>query len=457
MDIVNAQAVNTSTAYKGYHGYVTVTNANESVTISGLIRSKLKDGTYSYRTITGIWDGTKWIGTASYLIKDQFNPGYYWSSEKTDDNTPIFPTYIGTTIQNYTISEQIPYIWYTNDGNTWTLLYYYINPESAKLYIASTLMAPHLNSDGTTTNWMGGFIAYCKANGDSYTVAENDYIVGNFIPAINELSEIDLSKLPRLTADAIPGYIPNIIGYKYIWSIKGDATDSEKTDINNWTLESSFGTISGLNHMNIGENSGTTNACVISNHRWVKYDPNTKIVTEWLYPTSTGVEYWSDIQGTPDNWQNSTWRKYFLMNILRRWLDLNIQFYDTKWGFTFNWSGESSCFNISGYTNIATGEITTPSSDADDNDSFIPTSKLWLLTGEVCDYGYKANFYFKNLELGKIMENVGLANQNSEIEKGTIVETTAYDIKEADDYAIIVTDMKTGKQYFISSNGTVTK
>lgn len=445
LELINDQEDNTSNTYKGYHGQLTVVKVNGVSTVSGMIRGILKDGSYSYRTINGVYDGSIWEGTSSYIIKDQFNPGYYWSKEQLK-GIPISPTYVGTTHEGFITSKEKYYLWYTNDGDTWSLIEQYVEPESARIYIAVSQNGIYRNSDGSITNWPAGYV--CYHNGS--TTVENAYGKTNYISAPNSETVPDLSKMPTLTSGAVAGYIPSNSSYKYIWSI---ASGADRTVLSNWRKEASYSSSYTLN--NAIEALDWTNLCAYTSNQWVNCDSSNKL-TSVLYPNTTdNTEYWAKMLGTLENWQDKEWRQYFLRYTIGLWLKQNEDAYDESFGFAFSWAGPVYCTGWGGYWSAYIGEIADPTSDTAGEVGYTPTPTLYRFIGEICNYGYKISFYYDTIKIGKRMEGVAQTTFGSAV-GSTVNFINWYDIGEASDYIINFTDMSTGTTTVIKKSDETT-
>lgn len=431
--LINDQEDNTNNTYKGYHGQITVMKENGISTVSGMIRGKLKDGTYSYRTINGIYNGDSWEETSSYIIQNQFNPGYYWSSEQID-NIPVYPSYVGTTYEGFEVTSYKKYLWYTNDGDTWSLVREYIDPDPDRIYIATSIKGIYSTSTGEV-NWPAGFI--CYYNGAIQTPLGKS----NFTSAPNNTVIPDLSKISSLAADAVAGYIPSNTSYPFIWSIK---SEDDKSILSNWTLEKSYSLLNSFNNDLLLD---WGNLSVLTSNRWVKYDTTTNQITEVLYPTTNETaEYWATVYGTLTNWQDETWRHYFLQTAIGMVLGANTQAYDETFGFNFSYTNlfEFKCFGFAGYIVGRSGAIKDPTSDDPSDIGYIPTPVFDFISGHLTAYGYTIDFYLEGLEIGKRLEGVGQAPFNNSSIGAQVNTTNFYEIGSYKLWTINVTDMSTG-------------
>lgn len=434
LNLINSQEDNTSNTYKGYHGQLTVMKENGVSTVSGMVRGKLKDGTYSYRTINGIYTETTWEGTSSYIIQNQFNPGYYWSSDQID-GIPVYPSYVGTTYEGFEVTSYKKYLWYTNDGDTWNLIREYIDPDSERIYIATSIKGIYAMSDGSSVYWPAGFV--CYYNGSVQTPLGKS----NFTSAPDSTVVPDLSKISSLTADAVAGYIPSNASYPFIWSIK---SNDDKTVLSNWTLEKSYSLATSFND-DLQLDWG--NLSVLTSNRWVKYDPSTKKITEILYPTTDdSTEYWKSVWGTLTNWQDATWRHYFLQTTIGMLLRANTQAYDETFGFNFSYTNlfKFKCFGFAGYIVGRSGAIKDPTSDDPDDIGYIPTPVFDFISGHLTAYGYNIDFFLQGLKIGKRLEGIGQASFNNSSIGAYVSMTNFYEIGDYTSWVINVTDMSTG-------------
>lgn len=436
----------TVATYCGYNGQITIDKTGTDTIYSGFVRTILKDGSYSYRTINATYTSAgAWEAVASYVLEDKVNPGYYKAKTSTN-NVPNNPVYVGTTYEGFSVDEEYQYLYYTNDGEVWTLISQYIEPKSDRIYIGTTQTATYLQSDGTYVAWPAGYV--CYHNGT--TTVENGYGMTTFIDGHDSSVVPDLSKMPTLTASAAAGYVPDNASYKHIWSI--DAT-ADRTVLANWKKEQTFSSNSSLVTTVQGDwgNLSTHTAA-----RWVKYNTSTNEVTSLLYPTTTNrTEYWKAIMGTLDNWQDETWRKYFLRTALSAALRENKHRYNEAIGFTFAYDGFIQCTGFAGYWTGRLGTYKVPTSDDPTDIHYTPVSTFDYLQGEVCCYGYKISFYFTGLEIGKRMEGVGQAPESNRV-GGSLAYSEFYDVGDCSDFIINFTDMKSGTTTVIKKEEATT-
>ncbi len=224
--LLQDQEVGTTVAYLGQFGVITIAKSERDYTFSAIVRAITDEQKWSHRSVNGTYDsltGT-WYGTSTYIIKDQFNPGYYWAKE-LKDSKPISPEYIGTT-NTEVVSETIPYILYTNDGKVWKLVDKYITPDPDLVYFsASGLAACNLQNAQTVPM---GFIGIVKSDGtDQVNVGKSNYAVSTFDKDDPTTGDIR-GQIPKATRallintlkDAQPGIIPSIPGLPVSFYIK---------------------------------------------------------------------------------------------------------------------------------------------------------------------------------------------------------------------------------------------
>lgn len=384
------QEDNTTRGYICNFGILTISKQGYITIYAALVRSKLKDGTYSYRTINAYQTNDSYTSLSTYLIQPQFNPGYYWSDSK-NGNIPVSPTYIGTTCEGFTISESQKYLWYTNDGDTWILKGQYVAPDPSKLYILSTACSSYSDISNIPHRSPAGFIC-CYKNG---SIVDCGFGQSNYVP-VSYTSTINLSKLTTLLSDAQSGVVPQRDGYLYLWSIDSAA---DRTVGDNWKEETSLSTGAGLelviNNADWGNQS--------SRPGWTMWEINSS--NEVIGSPDSSVYINGD--GDASNWNNEIWRTSFLREILSSFLQANeASRYNPITGWYMNYEGDIFCSGFGGVFTARIGSIKDPTSDNPNDIGYKPTCILTQLSGYAIGNGYKADFIFKNVKLGEKYNNL---------------------------------------------------
>ena len=216
--LLQDQEVGTVVSYLGRFGVITIAKSERDYTFSAIVRAVTDGQKWSHRSINGTYDsltGT-WYGTSTFIIKDQFNPGYYWAKE-LKNSKPVSPEYIGTT-NTETVSKDVPYILYTNDGKTWKLIDEYIAPNQDLVYFSASGSAT-CNLPNAQAVPMG-FIGIAKADGTTQVnIGKSNYATDTFDKDNPETGDVR-GEIPKATRellintlkDAQPGVIPSIPG-----------------------------------------------------------------------------------------------------------------------------------------------------------------------------------------------------------------------------------------------------
>lgn len=224
--LLQDQEVGTTVAYLGQFGVITIAKSERDYTFSAIVRAITDERKWSHRSINGTYDsltGT-WYGTSTYIIKDQFNPGYYWAKE-LENSKPVSPEYIGTT-NTEVVSETISYILYTNDGKVWKIIDKYIAPDPDLVYFSASGLAS-CNLQNAQTVPMG-FIGIVKTDGtNQVNVGKSNYAISSFDKDDPITGDIR-GQIPKATRallintlkDAQPGVIPSIPGLPTSFYIK---------------------------------------------------------------------------------------------------------------------------------------------------------------------------------------------------------------------------------------------
>ncbi len=408
--LLQDQEVGTTVAYLGQFGVITIAKSERDYTFSAIVRAITDGQKWSHRSINGTYDsltGT-WYGTSTYIIQDQFNPGYYWAM-KVNSGKPDSPEYIGTTDQGFTVTEDKPYLLYTNDGRTWNIVSKYIPPVADRIYIISTGRSASTDTTtGKITTWPSGFLGYAK----NETTIVTKLGKSNYIPTqnlINTLPTVELLK--TLTIEADSGYIPQKSGYFYLWSIQENL---DKTVLSNWVPEFS-GTLPII--LEYKQTSDWGNSSLRPGYQIWEVDENDTIIGK---PSS---DKFVEGTGTESNWTNQVWRKSFLETIMGETLTANNHNYDSVFGWRFNYSGILKSTGYAGYWTSRISGLQDPTSDDENDINFVPTAKLDNLYGEVMDNGELIQFQFTDVRIGKLLPyrySLGGYSIGDKIPKGNI-------------------------------------
>lgn len=329
---------------------------------------------------------TEWVNKKLKNL-DKVNPGYYWAIE-LKDNKPVDPIYIGTTEQDFQVSSEKPFLLYTNDGESWSIIRKYIPPQSNRIYILSTNISNNTDSStGTVTRWPSGFLCYQK-NGESFTI---NYGKSNYISVKSTVNQLEnIPQLSTLLADVEAGSIPVKSGYFYLWSIE---VGLDKSNPSNWVVESS-GSINVS--ITIKDTCDWGNQTTIPGYTLWEVDDNDIIIGE---PSSSNFK---NGEGTQENWSDSTWRRSFIRAILGETLTNNISNYSSETGWRFNYSGILKSTGYSGsYWSSRIGKLQEPTSDDKDNINSIPTATIGDVCGQVFGKDCIIYFQFTNVRIGK--------------------------------------------------------
>lgn len=381
------QLNDTVVSYVGYYGVLTISKTESTSTFSAIVRAKTDNDTWSHRSINSTYEAGTWYSSSTYIIQDQINPGYYWARELSNGK-PISPEYIGTTDQGFQVSESKPYLLYTNDGQTWTIVSKYVPPVETRIYILSTNMSTVITS-GVETVYPSGFFCYWK---DGQTMA-TPFGKSNYSEPTTQVNTVpDLSMLDILLGGAEAGSVPSASGYFYLWSI--EQTDS-KTVPSNWQLESSGSLPVTIVHKDTCDwgNSSLRPGYEI----WEVDDTNTII-------GKPAVTDFTEGSGTDSAWTTDpSWRKSFLEAILGQILTANAHNYHPTFGWRFNWSGILKSTGYAGFWTARIGGLQSPTSDDPNDISYLPTATLNSVNGQVMDNGALIEFTFTGVKLGKLL------------------------------------------------------
>lgn len=347
---------------------------------------------YLSNTIISDDDDSSTLATTEWVnkkVQSQFRAGYYYAKNFVN-NIPESPEYIGTTSQDFEVSEEFPYLLYTNNGITWNVVNKYISPVANRIYVLSTNVSnntiPHT---GELIRWPSGFLCYYN-NGQSVATP---FGKSNYVPVVYTYED-QITQIPQLTVllqEAELGQVPQKSGYFYLWSIL--ETD-DKSNPSNWTIENSGSIPVSIVYEDTSDwgNSSLRPGYVIwevdDNDIIIGTPPSTKFIGGF---------------GTEENWQDPIWRKSFLEAILGSTLTANIHNYDTTFGWRFNYSGILKSIGYAGYWCSRIEELRDPSSDDENDPEFLPTSIIGDVYGQVMDQGKLIQFMFINVRIGKVL------------------------------------------------------
>lgn len=401
-DLYLNQENNTTRTYLGYFGTLSIKKDIQNGSVfSAIVRASWK-GAWSHRSINALYQNNTYTQISTYIIKDQFNPGYYYSQNKSG-NQPISPTYLGTDQQGFQVDGINRYLWYTNDGENWTLIQEYVDPVQNVLYIRSTTRNYYL-PDGTY--YPAGFV--CYSNSGQTVAIGNGRGVSNYIKVLNEYAERELlTQLYGIQNIASSGEVPNLDGYNWLWSLK---SGQDPTLYSSWELVSSISSSIPVNaildQLAFGNCGGITNGMV-----WTTVDDNNK--NTGLVDTSV----LTNGNGTSQNWKNPAFIKAFLVTAISQFLRRNQFRYTTTLGWSFNYDATVHLRGWGGYINFYIGSPEDPTSDDPNSMDSLPKSTFLWVNGSVVCAGYKADFYFDKVSPGLRLnvgqcyyENTGVGN-----------------------------------------------
>ena len=410
--LYDSQVDNTLKTYVEYYGTLTIQkNVNGDSFFSAIVRASWKGG-WSHRSINALYRNNQYISGNTYIIKEQFNPGYYYSREQSQ-NIPLSPVYIGINQQGFQVDSVNKYLWYTNDGEVWTLIQEYIDPVQNVLYIRTT-----------TRNLYAIENIYCPAGFVCYSDGNNSIAIGNgrgvsnYLEVLNEYKERKpLTILQNIEDIAIKGKIPVMDGYNWLWSLKDNA---DPTEYDSWTLvsgiENSIPVVYELDKLPFGNCGGITSSVV-----WTEVDSSGVNIG----PMDSSKFINGD--GTESNWKNPAFVRAFLVTAFSDFLRRNIARYTDTLGWSFNYDSIVHLRGWGGYINFYIGAPENPSSDNIDSIDSLPKSVFLWVNGSVFCNGYKADFYFDSVSPG-LKINVGQCYQENKDIGKTANVTTFFDI-----------------------------
>lgn len=337
-------------------------------------------------------------------LESRKNPGYYWttSAQLNSSNQPVKPveplTYIGADTGSFEVTESKAYLWRTVDGESFTIVSYWIPPEADKYYVASTLVSGYYDANNKVHTYPAGFVAFCipalttPYGKSGWTTANYTYhSQGATAPVLN---------YPAAIFDTIAGVIPRVDGYANIWEI---ANIVDANDYTKWKhLQSGSGAsnnelVHTIPYADWGNRSSSPGYGV-----FVISDDN--IVADQYLGQNTNDPFITG-EGTSKNWNNGVWRKSFLMHILSDFLWQNKHFYSDTIGWSFNWGGPCNSTGYGGQWTCRFGGIIEPDSNDFSNIGYYSNASISFLMGyvysETTDGIFKVDFRFDKIRLGK--------------------------------------------------------
>lgn len=241
-EFVSVQENPSVKTYIGKYGVVTVSKDQPNKMIySGVIRAKTDTNTWSYRTMYGEFvfapdeenpenTGGYWLVTNTYLIKDLFIPGYYYAEDTEGKNY----SYIGTT-NTGTTSQERPFILYSNDSKTWSLVDKWTKPDLEYYFVVSNGIVNFVNQGESNLYPAGNIGAICESKGIEKEVvlqgktnyvplADSEHLVLTVIPETlrNVLTELKKQGLKF-------GVVPKIQGGTHLFRIAKSKLDNIQT------------------------------------------------------------------------------------------------------------------------------------------------------------------------------------------------------------------------------------
>lgn len=380
-----------------------------------------------YNDLTDNYENLDFVIPPIGIIKKlfPFQVGYYWSSQMKSKK-PVNPTFIGVSRDKFIVSQEQPYLWYSNDGEVWDLIDSYINPIKDKLYIISSTLGSYRDlNTGSSYSFPVGFIGY-SINGTSKTIG---YGTSNYIDYQQQpIEDIDYSVFDKLTEYDL-SVIPELEGFLYCWSIDKNA---DKKNPLNWKLEKSLGQANNIIYEIV---SDWGNASNIPGYKVVEINPETNKIIN-----ITPDNYISGV-GNLTNWNNDIWRKSFLRNILIDFLNKNNNRYSENTGWAFNYSGVFTCTGYGGVWHARSGSIKPPSSDDPDSIGYKPSSILSNMSGYTIGNKYLVQFEFTNVALGNKMTNLKIASSQAQVGNVVTSKKSIWDV-DYEKYRIVITQLE---------------
>lgn len=308
-------------------------------------------------------DNSSRFASTEWVCNKIVQAGYYYSTTSVDDEDeePENPTYIGTTLDDYEgVSEEVPYVWYTNDGEEWTLIEKYIEPDDDYYYIATTsYISLNYTEDGVSYNgnYPGGFMAIVTDSGDTeyYTfyltsslsgarkgkmyndvddvsglTASNSASLYLTTPTSNDESEDYFDLVMMFLDETEAGQVPSLTGFYYIWQISKDAVESgsitwddielvQTTGAASTSLDNdlAYTTAGMINTFDSGKYWCTTNEDGYIVYNGTAYDELGDTSEEYNEDGSLNVHYSSYRAGTVYyRWADIGWLKRWISNVM---------------------------------------------------------------------------------------------------------------------------------------------
>lgn len=143
------------------------------------------------------------------------------------------------------MSESNKYILYTNDGKSWTVVDQYVAPDTNRYYFACA--SASANNENTSYRYPGGFIAFARSTPEDLVLFTG---ISNYLPMShgtgNPNTSLDEMKTKVQTlitkcinAGARPGVVPKCKGLSQIWSFS--AADKDTIDRTKFRVDKSTG------------------------------------------------------------------------------------------------------------------------------------------------------------------------------------------------------------------------
>ncbi len=402
------------------------------------------DGDHDGTTLDDIYKAIDDINDALKALSGGYVAGYYWSKEK-DGNDPVDPQYVGTTASGFEISESQPYLWYTNDGSTWTLVQYLIEPDPDYYYVQCSIEGDwQIVDTGAYYNFPAGFFCFIGSDGKAQTnFGKSWYLSGG-----NKLStsSFDASVLKTVIDNTKIGTVSYNASYNYLYKIH---KDSDPTDLTAWSKESSFSlsnTFVEVSTMHQG------NFCAPTPYEIVELDDN-NVITRKLWPLDGDYDY-SENQGTAAHWNDPDWIKYFLMCTFEPALRANESFYNEKFGFNFNYNGQFILHSYDGLVTAIVGSPVAPTSDDPSDAEYYTTQDIPSLSVQFVSNQWMIRAYFSNVRIG-MKSNIYFATNGLNVGDKITTSRRFWNVT-FDSRRILVTETRTGETTILGANADQT-
>lgn len=355
-DLIAKQDPGTKQGYVEQYGVLTIDLSVTPNVYSVIAKAKTEDDDWSYRVLT-VDSNYKVLG--NYIIKDIFNPGYYYSSSATD-NKPDDPVYLGTDKKDFQTDKEKPYLWYTNDGKKWDLIEQYIDPDPNYYYICTTAYNSYYSIQRMTP---GGFVCYCDSAGTTKAIKEargKSAFMAVEDVAIDPPAQLDL--LTNITTLASKGKMPRMSGFGWVFEL---TDESKPTEPASWKLLNNAGTGGGTqsdyNNLSISNCGG-----VQANVTWNKVNDDQTIVEG----DQSASQYLTGGIGTPENWAKDTFVNAFLISAFSQFLEKNQHRYSPNLGWQFTYQdGHIWLRGQNGFIHFKCGMNKAPTEDPPEGSS----------------------------------------------------------------------------------------